>query len=145
MCQDNYSILAGSICNIIDITLPRHNLLTLMARILLFFFLNRCYFLSSCPCEPLPPLVSPLQPPTATFPPVSTPLLKATHYSFLATLEVLGKLSFSALSGGLVDWVGFAIAYLLFFSLSAASALLVWKATLTGPLKEQTNTSHSEK
>ncbi|KAG5281149.1 hypothetical protein AALO_G00067960 [Alosa alosa] len=72
--------------------------------------------------------------------------IQATHYSFLATLEVLGKLSFSALAGGLVDSVGFAIAYLLFFTLSAISALHVWKATLTGPLKEQMNTtSHTDK
>uniref|UniRef100_A0A671KNQ1 Major facilitator superfamily domain-containing protein 3 n=1 Tax=Sinocyclocheilus anshuiensis TaxID=1608454 RepID=A0A671KNQ1_9TELE len=49
--------------------------------------------------------------------------IQATHYSFLATLEVLGKLSFSALAGGLVDTVGFPIAFILFLFLTSSSAL----------------------
>lgn len=63
-------------------------------------------------------------------------LLQATHYSFLATLEVLGKLTFSALAGGVVDWFGFQVAFLLFLTLSAATALHVWTATFTGALRE---------
>ncbi|KAG9331514.1 hypothetical protein JZ751_018917 [Albula glossodonta] len=47
----------------------------------------------------------------------------ATHYSFLATLEVLGKLSFSALAGWVVDWMGFQAGFLLFCFLSAAATL----------------------
>ncbi|XP_062987301.1 major facilitator superfamily domain-containing protein 3 isoform X2 [Elgaria multicarinata webbii] len=47
--------------------------------------------------------------------------VQATHYSFLATLEVLGKLVFSTLSGSLVDWLGFTRAFGVFFSLSFAS------------------------
>lgn len=63
--------------------------------------------------------------------------LQATHYSFLATLEVLGKLSFSALAGAMVDTVGFPIAFILFLFLTSSSALHVWRATETGILKEQ--------
>ncbi|XP_067263765.1 major facilitator superfamily domain-containing protein 3 isoform X2 [Chanodichthys erythropterus] len=63
--------------------------------------------------------------------------IQATHYSFLATLEVLGKLSFSALAGGMVDTVGFPIAFILFLFLTSSSALHVWRATETGVLKEQ--------
>ncbi len=63
--------------------------------------------------------------------------VQATHYSFLATLEVLGKLSFSALAGGIVDTVGFPIAFILFLFLTSSSALHVWRATETGVLKEQ--------
>ncbi|CAG06887.1 unnamed protein product [Tetraodon nigroviridis] len=62
--------------------------------------------------------------------------LQATHYSFLATLEVLGKLTFSAVAGGLVDWFGFQVAFLLFLTLSAGTALHVWTATFTGALRE---------
>lgn len=63
--------------------------------------------------------------------------VQATHYSFLATLEVLGKLMFSALAGGVVDWVGFPTAFLFFLVLSAGTALHVWRATDTGALREQ--------
>ncbi|KAK7933884.1 hypothetical protein WMY93_004780 [Mugilogobius chulae] len=62
--------------------------------------------------------------------------IQATHYSFLATLEVLGKLTFSALAGGVVDWFGFQVAFLFFLTLSAATALHVWTATFTGALRE---------
>lgn len=61
---------------------------------------------------------------------------QATHYSFLATLEVLGKLTFSTLAGGLVDWFGFQVAFLFFLTLSAGTALHVWTATFTGALRE---------
>ncbi|KAK3514091.1 hypothetical protein QTP70_003208 [Hemibagrus guttatus] len=63
--------------------------------------------------------------------------IQATHYSFLATLEVLGKLCFSALAGAIVDTVGFPIAFLLFLFLTSSSALHVWRAMDMGVLKEQ--------
>lgn len=73
-------------------------------------------------------------------PPPHNPLLsssfQATHYSFLATLEVLGKLMFSAFAGVLVDWFGFQVAFLFFLTLSAGTALHVWTATFTGALRE---------
>ncbi|KAJ8348985.1 hypothetical protein SKAU_G00275740 [Synaphobranchus kaupii] len=58
--------------------------------------------------------------------------MQATHYSFLATLEVLGKLCFSALAGWVVDWAGFQASFLLFLFLSAAATLHVWNATEIG-------------
>lgn len=63
-------------------------------------------------------------------------IFQATHYSFLATLEVLGKLTFSTVAGGVVDWLGFQVAFLLFLTLSAGTALHVWTATFTGALRE---------
>ncbi|KAM3838395.1 major facilitator superfamily domain-containing protein 3, partial [Diretmus argenteus] len=62
--------------------------------------------------------------------------IQATHYSFLATIEVFGKLMFSALAGGVVDWFGFQVAFLFFLTISAGTALHVWTATLTGALRE---------
>ncbi|XP_042320075.1 major facilitator superfamily domain-containing protein 3 [Sceloporus undulatus] len=49
--------------------------------------------------------------------------IQATHYSFLATLEVLGKLVFSTLAGTLVDWLGFMSAFGVFLTLSFTSVL----------------------
>lgn len=49
--------------------------------------------------------------------------LQATHYSFLATLEVLGKMMFSAFVGSLVDWLGFLHAFCVFLAFSLASIL----------------------
>ncbi|KAJ3603568.1 hypothetical protein NHX12_028313 [Muraenolepis orangiensis] len=63
--------------------------------------------------------------------------VQATHYSFLATLEVLGKLLFGALAGVLVDWLGYQVAFLFFLTLSAGTALHVWTATITGAFREQ--------
>uniref|UniRef100_A0A8D0HLQ8 Major facilitator superfamily domain containing 3 n=1 Tax=Sphenodon punctatus TaxID=8508 RepID=A0A8D0HLQ8_SPHPU len=51
--------------------------------------------------------------------------IQATHYSFLAALEVLGKLAFSTLVGGLVDWLGFGASFCIFLLLSLASVLYV--------------------
>ncbi|XP_064152913.1 major facilitator superfamily domain-containing protein 3 isoform X1 [Anguilla rostrata] len=58
--------------------------------------------------------------------------MQATHYSFLATLEVLGKLCFSVLAGWVVDWAGFQASFLLFLFLSAAATLHVWNAAEIG-------------
>ncbi|KAJ6661520.1 hypothetical protein lerEdw1_014430 [Lerista edwardsae] len=49
--------------------------------------------------------------------------IQATHYSFLATLEVLGKMIFSAMVGSLVDWLGFFHAFCIFLAFSFASIL----------------------
>lgn len=54
--------------------------------------------------------------------------LQATHYSFLATLEVLGKLGFSAVVGSLVDWLGFFHAFCIFLTFSFASVLYMLPA-----------------
>ncbi|MBN3297812.1 major facilitator superfamily domain-containing protein 3 [Amia ocellicauda] len=58
--------------------------------------------------------------------------IQATHYSFLATLEVLGKLTFSALVGWVVDCIGFPASFFLFLILSAAAVVHVLKAPVTG-------------
>ncbi|KAJ7338230.1 hypothetical protein JRQ81_010942 [Phrynocephalus forsythii] len=49
--------------------------------------------------------------------------IQATHYSFLSTLEVLGKLVFSTLAGSLVDGLGFVSAFGVFLSLSFVSVM----------------------
>ncbi|XP_066482090.1 major facilitator superfamily domain-containing protein 3 [Tiliqua scincoides] len=54
--------------------------------------------------------------------------IQATHYSFLATLEVLGKLGFSAVVGSLVDWLGFFHAFYIFLTFSFASVLYMLPA-----------------
>lgn len=54
--------------------------------------------------------------------------IQATHYSFLATLEVLGKLAFSASVGSLVDWLGFSSSFCCFLFLSFTSVLYVLRA-----------------
>uniref|UniRef100_A0A8C3T9P7 Major facilitator superfamily domain-containing protein 3 n=1 Tax=Chelydra serpentina TaxID=8475 RepID=A0A8C3T9P7_CHESE len=51
--------------------------------------------------------------------------IQATHYSFLATLEVLGKLAFSTIVGSIVDWLGFASSFCCFLFLSFTSVLYV--------------------
>ncbi|XP_054841439.1 major facilitator superfamily domain-containing protein 3 [Eublepharis macularius] len=58
--------------------------------------------------------------------------VQATHYSFLATLEVLGKLLFSTMVGSLVDWLGFVSAFCIFLSLSLASVLYTLQASPSG-------------
>ncbi|CAM5115343.1 unnamed protein product, partial [Natator depressus] len=52
-------------------------------------------------------------------------IIQATHYSFLATLEVLGKLAFSSFVGSIVDWLGFASSFCCFLFLSFTSVLYV--------------------
>ncbi|XP_003228431.3 major facilitator superfamily domain-containing protein 3 [Anolis carolinensis] len=49
--------------------------------------------------------------------------IQATHYSFLATLEVLGKVIFGAVTGTLVDRLGFLKAFVVFLALSFTSIL----------------------
>ena len=43
---------------------------------------------------------------------------QATHYTALATLEVMGKLSFMAVIGALTDYVGYGVVFGLFIGLS---------------------------
>ncbi|XP_069077254.1 major facilitator superfamily domain-containing protein 3 isoform X1 [Pleurodeles waltl] len=57
--------------------------------------------------------------------------IQATHYSFLATVEVLGKLTFSAVSGGLVDAVGFVPSFFLFLLLSSLTVIHIRRAPVT--------------
>ncbi|PAA56346.1 hypothetical protein BOX15_Mlig018921g3 [Macrostomum lignano] len=47
------------------------------------------------------------------------PACRATHYTGLATLEVLGKLIFSSASGVIVDGLGYGASYVLFLVLAA--------------------------
>ncbi|XP_053169704.1 major facilitator superfamily domain-containing protein 3 isoform X2 [Hemicordylus capensis] len=54
--------------------------------------------------------------------------IQATHYSFLATLEVLGKLVFSAIVGTLVDWLDFVPAFCVCLGLSCASIVYTLQA-----------------
>ncbi|XP_038615912.1 major facilitator superfamily domain-containing protein 3 [Tachyglossus aculeatus] len=49
--------------------------------------------------------------------------VQATHYSFLATLELLGKLMLSTVAGGLVDRAGLRPCFGLFLALSLAAVL----------------------
>ena len=44
--------------------------------------------------------------------------IKGTHYTTLATFEVLGKLSFAAISGYLIDTFGLETLYVLFVLLA---------------------------
>lgn len=43
---------------------------------------------------------------------------QATHYTVLSTAEVLGKLLFSAIAASLADWLGYAVANVIFLALS---------------------------
>ncbi|KAL8624875.1 hypothetical protein ACOMHN_016171 [Nucella lapillus] len=53
---------------------------------------------------------------------------RASHYSLLATAEVLGKLVFSIFVGALTDFLGYSLAFGLFLSLSLIVLPLFWYA-----------------
>ncbi|XP_078070677.1 major facilitator superfamily domain-containing protein 3 [Mustelus asterias] len=53
--------------------------------------------------------------------------IQATHYTFLASFEVLGKLTFSVIAGFLVDRMGFPFSFCIFVLLSCLAILLVLK------------------
>lgn len=55
--------------------------------------------------------------------------IQATHYSFLAALEVLGKLAFGATVGSLVDHLGFFSAFFIFLVFNFASVLYLLPAS----------------
>jgi len=52
------------------------------------------------------------------------PSMQATHYTVLATCEVLGKLAFTSLCGWFADLAGYRLLFLIFAVLSAA--VLPW-------------------
>jgi hypothetical protein len=51
--------------------------------------------------------------------------MRATHYSFLATFEVVGKLIFASLVGLVVDTVGISLTYFIFILLSYVTVLVL--------------------
>ncbi|XP_072137610.1 major facilitator superfamily domain-containing protein 3 isoform X1 [Mobula birostris] len=55
--------------------------------------------------------------------------IQATHYTFLASFEVLGKLTFSAVAGILVDRIGFPSSFCIFLLLSFLALLHVLNPT----------------
>lgn len=57
--------------------------------------------------------------------------LQATHYSLLATLELLGKLLVGALAGALADSLGLRFCFFLFLALSATPMLCLGLAPST--------------
>ena len=54
--------------------------------------------------------------------------IQGTHYSTLATCEVLGKLAFAAIAGSLLDIMGVTHTYLLFVIFAFATVPLVKSA-----------------
>ncbi|XP_067148350.1 major facilitator superfamily domain-containing protein 3 [Apteryx mantelli] len=58
--------------------------------------------------------------------------IQATHYSFLATLEVLGKLAFSTVAGGVVEQLGFPGGFCCFLALCLLALLYAAEAFPTG-------------
>ncbi|XP_025910899.1 major facilitator superfamily domain-containing protein 3 [Apteryx rowi] len=58
--------------------------------------------------------------------------IQATHYSFLATLEVLGKLAFSTVAGGVVEQLGFPGGFCCFLALCLLALLYAAKAFPAG-------------
>lgn len=57
--------------------------------------------------------------------------LQATHYSLLATLELLGKLLVGALAAALADSLGLRFCFFLFLALSATPMLCLGLAPST--------------
>jgi hypothetical protein len=53
--------------------------------------------------------------------------IQATHYTFLATLEVMGKLTFSVLIGPLTDILGYQFMFMFFIILTLLVLLLFQK------------------
>lgn len=59
------------------------------------------------------------------------PSIQASHYSLLSSLEVLGKVSFSAVSGLLVDSLGVSVSFSVFIVLSCLPLLHLLNLPLT--------------
>jgi len=53
--------------------------------------------------------------------------IRSTHYSFLATMEVLGKLCFATVCGALIDLLGLGNVYLLFVLTAFLTIPLLWR------------------
>jgi len=65
--------------------------------------------------------------------------IQSSHYSFLATMEVLGKLIFATISGSLIDSFGVDSVYLLFAFFSVLTVPLVWAMPSIDQEKQKTN------
>lgn len=66
--------------------------------------------------------------------------IQTTHYSFLATMEVLGKLSFATVAGALIDQLGLSPVYLLFVLTAILTVPLLWmKPQQESSTMKQTN------
>jgi len=65
--------------------------------------------------------------------------IQSSHYSFLATMEVLGKLVFATISGSLIDSFGVASVYFLFASFSVLTVPLIWAMPCLDRVKQKTN------
>ncbi|XP_033750385.1 major facilitator superfamily domain-containing protein 3-like [Pecten maximus] len=68
--------------------------------------------------------------------------IQATHYTTLATLEVLGKLTFSVITGSITDFVGYRYVYLLFIALTAMLLPLFKHCPPSLEEKANTNKNH---
>ncbi|OWF43148.1 major facilitator superfamily domain-containing protein 3-like [Mizuhopecten yessoensis] len=68
--------------------------------------------------------------------------IQATHYTVLATLEVLGKLTFSIVTGPITDLVGYRYVYLLFIALTALLLPLFKHCPPSLEEKANTNKNH---
>jgi hypothetical protein len=66
--------------------------------------------------------------------------IQATHYTFLATLEVMGKLTFSVLIGPLTDILGYQFMFMFFIILTLLVLLLFQK--LPHSLRSETVVDH---
>lgn len=53
------------------------------------------------------------------------PSVQGTHYTFLSSTEVAGKLIFSAITGALIDWLGVSLVYFIFVILTLSVYFLV--------------------
>ena len=65
--------------------------------------------------------------------------VQATHYTMLATCEVVGKLAFTSVCGWLADFVGYRFLFLIFAILSAV--VLPWLSRFPS---ESTSASYDE-
>ncbi|ESP05477.1 hypothetical protein LOTGIDRAFT_102930 [Lottia gigantea] len=52
--------------------------------------------------------------------------VQATHYTTLATCEVIGKLCFSVITGALTDYLGYEIIYFVFLMLAVCVMPMLW-------------------
>lgn len=57
--------------------------------------------------------------------------IQASHYTTMATVEVLGKLSFSIVIGQLTDIVGYPLSFVLFVVLSVCVIPILLRCPLT--------------
>ena len=53
--------------------------------------------------------------------------IQTSHYSLLATAEVLGKLMFASVAGALIDMFGLELMFVLFVLLAVLTVPLLWR------------------